>query len=103
MFCRVEGGVEDRGGGEQDPAGERRAIGADGRVAGDVSGGGVLGGDLIGRVAGVGLTGAEDADGSGDSYDVNELRFSAVGRDAVVVVAGRKQGQSLALHTALIS
>ncbi|CAL9149760.1 unnamed protein product, partial [Musa hybrid cultivar] len=59
-YGKVEGGgVEDRGGGEQDPAG-----------------------DLVGRVASVGLTGAEDADGSGDSYDVNERRFSAAGRDA---------------------
>ncbi|CAL9776285.1 unnamed protein product [Musa acuminata subsp. burmannicoides] len=48
-----EGGVEDRGGGEQDP--------------------------VVGRVAGVGLTRAEDAYGSGDSYGVIERRFSVAG------------------------
>ncbi|CAL9760457.1 unnamed protein product, partial [Musa acuminata subsp. burmannicoides] len=49
------GGVDDRCGGELDPMGE---------------------------VAGVGLTRAEDADGSRDSFDVNEQRFSAAGWDA---------------------
>ncbi|CAL9167734.1 unnamed protein product, partial [Musa hybrid cultivar] len=54
-YGKVEGGVDDRCGGELDPMGEQRAIRADGRV---------------------------DADGPRDSFDVNERRFSTAGRDA---------------------